>query len=206
MRNDEMTHVGDVEKNVDGKVRRRRRTSESLDGDGGGEKEKRQRKVSEYGRQLAEKQKVKRMYHMRERQFRRFFSEAVGTKGATGEILLGLLERRIDNVVYRLKMATSRKQARQLIVHGHILVNGKRVYSPSYLVSISDVISLNPAVLEQKEFMAQVVDKRLNLGIKVPEWLELDKKAYKGSVLRYPVKSDLQVPIEDHLIVELYSK
>lgn len=206
MRNGEgMVQAVDIEKNVEERVRRRRGRAEDSDSDGG-EKEKRQRKMSEYGRQLAEKQKVKRMYHMRERQFRRFFSAAVGTKGATGEILLGFLERRIDNVVYRLKLATSRKQARQLVVHGHILVNGKRVYSPSYLVSINDVVSLNPAALEHKEFMTQVIDKRLNLGIKVPEWLELDKKSYKGSVLRYPVRSDLQVPIEDHLIVELYSK
>lgn len=167
---------------------------------------KRPKKMSEYGRQLSEKQKVKHMYNMRERQFRRFFSIAVHTKGAPGDNLLSLLERRIDNVVFRLKMATSRKQARQLIVHGHIVVNGKKVSSPSYQVSVGDTITLSPASLEHKAFMTQVVDKRLNLGIKVPEWLELDKKSYKGSVLRDPVRSDLQVPIEDHLIVELYSK
>jgi len=172
----------------------------------GAETTKRPKKMSEYGRQLSEKQKVKHMYHMRERQFRRFFSIAVHTKGAPGDNLLSLLERRLDNVVYRLKMATSRKQARQLVVHGHILVNGKKVSSPSYLVSVGDVITLSPMSLEHKAFLAQVVDKRLNLGIKVPEWLELDKKSYKGKVLRDPVRSDLQVPIEDHLIVELYSK
>ncbi len=167
---------------------------------------KRPKKQSEYGRQLSEKQKVKHMYNMRERQFRRFFSIAVHTKGAPGDNLLSLLERRLDNVVYRLKMSTSRKQARQLIVHGHILVNGKKVSSPSYQVSVGDTITLSAASLEQKAFLTQVVDKRLNLGIKVPDWLELDKKSYKGSVLRDPVRSDLQVPIEDHLIVELYSK
>lgn len=172
----------------------------------GAEKTKRPKKMSEYGRQLSEKQKVKHMYNMRERQFRRFFTIAVHTKGAPGDNLLSLLERRLDNVFYRLKMATSRKQARQLIVHGHVLVNGKKVSSPSYLVSIGDQISLNPAMQEHKPFLGQVVDKRLNLGIKVPEWLELDKKSYKGIVLRYPVRSDLQVPIEDSLIVELYSK
>lgn len=172
----------------------------------GADKTKRPKKMSEYGRQLSEKQKVKHMYNMRERQFRRFFSIAVHTKGAPGDNLLSLLERRLDNVVFRLKMATSRKQARQLIVHGHMVVNGKKVSSPSYQVSVGDTITLSPTSLEQKAFLTQVVDKRLNLGIKVPEWLELDKKSYKGSVLRDPVRSDLQVPIEDHLIVELYSK
>jgi small subunit ribosomal protein S4 len=172
----------------------------------GAEQTKRPKKMSEYGRQLSEKQKVKHMYNMRERQFRRFFSIAVQAQGAPGDNLLSLLERRLDNVVYRLKMATSRKQARQLIVHGHIVVNGKKVSSPSYFVSVGEIITLTPASFEQKEFLAQVVDKRLNLGIKVPEWLELDKKSYKGAVLRDPVRSDLQVPIEDHLIVELYSK
>ncbi len=167
---------------------------------------KRPKKMSEYGRQLSEKQKVKHMYNMRERQFRRFFSIAVHTKGAPGDNLLSLLERRLDNVVYRLKLATTRKQARQLIVHGHMVVNGKKVSSPSYQVSVGDTITLSPTSLEQKAFLTQVVDKRLNLGIKVPDWLELDKKSYKGSVLRDPVRSDLQVPIEDHLIVELYSK
>ncbi len=171
------------------------------------EKEKRPaRKTSEYGRQLQEKQKVKHMYGMRERQFRRFFANAVRAQGAPGDNLLSYLERRIDNVFYRLKMATSREQARQLVVHGHVFVNGTRVCSPSYLVAVGDEISLHSAMLEQKPFMEQVVDKRLNLGIKVPDWLELDKKGYKGRVLRYPTRVDIQVPIEDHLIVELYSK
>ena len=164
------------------------------------------KKTSEYGRQLSEKQKVKKMYGMRERQFRRFFKEAVRIKGAPGDNLLSMLERRIDNVLYRLKMATSRAQSRQMIVHGHILVNGKKVSSPSFLVTVGDVITLDPKMHEQKTFMEQVVDKRLKLGIKVPEWLELDKKSYTGKVLRFPVRVDLQVPIEDNLIVELYSK
>lgn len=172
-----------------------------------GEKEKRSaRKMSEYGRQLYEKQKVKRMYGMRERQFHRFFSNAVQAKGAPGDNLLSFLERRLDNVFYRLKMATSRLQSRQLIVHGHVLVNGKKVYSPSYLVAIGDEITIDPKMKEHKTFIEQVVNKRLNLGIKVPDWLELDKKEYIGRVLRYPIRTDLQVPIEDSLIVELYSK
>jgi small subunit ribosomal protein S4 len=167
---------------------------------------KRSRKMSEYGTQLEEKQKVKKMYGMLEKQFRRFFDIAVHAHGAPGENLLSLLERRLDNVLYRLKLAVSRSQARQIIVHGHILINGKKVYSPSYLVSVNDEISLADNVLSKKAFVDSVIDKRLNIGIKVPEWLELDKKDRKGRVLRYPVRSDIQVPIEEHLIVELYSK
>ncbi|MEX0849493.1 MAG: 30S ribosomal protein S4 [Candidatus Dependentiae bacterium] len=170
------------------------------------EVKKRARKVSEYGRQLEEKQKVRNMYGMREKQFKRFFGIAVRSKGAPGENLLSLLERRLDNVLYKLKLTTSRTQARQVIVHGHILVNNKKVYTPSFLVSVNDVVSLAPNVLEKKQFLEQVVDKRLNIGVKVPEWLELMKKERQGRVLRIPVRSDIQVPIEEHLIVELYSK
>lgn len=170
------------------------------------EAKKRARKLSEYGKQLNEKQKVKQMYGMREKQFRRFFDVAVRKKGATGNELLSMLESRLDNVIYRLKLASSRKQARQIIVHGHVLVNGKKVYSPSYLVSVNDEVSLAPNVLEKKNFLEQVIDKRLNIGIKVPEWLELNKKDRKGLVVREPSRSDIKVPIEEHLIVELYSK
>ncbi len=165
------------------------------------------RKLSEYGKQLQEKQKVRDMYGMRERQFRKFFKAAIQRReGTPGENLLSMLERRVDNAVYRLKFATSRAQARQIIVHGHILVNGSKVYSPSYMVSVGDVISLAANVAQKAVFLEQVVDKRMKMGIKVPDWLELDKKERKGHVLRYPVRSDIQVPIEEHLIVELYSK
>ncbi len=164
------------------------------------------RKLSEYGRQLVEKQKVKEMYGMREAQFKRFFSIATRSKEATGESLLSLLERRLDNTLFRLKLATSRAQARQNIVHGHILVNGKKVYSPSFLVAVSDEISLSPQMLSRPVFLETAVDKRLNTNIKVPDWLELDKQDRKGRVLRVPVRSDIQTPIEEHLIVELYSK
>lgn len=167
---------------------------------------RRGRKLSEYGKQLEEKQKVKRMYGVLEKQFKRFFKNAVKIEGATGEVLLSLLERRLDNTLYRLKLATTRRQARQVIVHKHVLVNGKRVYTPSFLVSVGDEISLEPNVLDKKVFLEQVIDKRLNIGIKVPEWLELDKSNRKGRVLRLPVRLDVQVPIEEHLIVELYSK
>lgn len=164
------------------------------------------KKMSEYGRQLFEKQKVKHMYGVRERQFRRFFDIALKSEGAPGENLLNLLERRLDNVVYRLKMATTRTQARQIIVHGHILVNGLRVSSPSYLVNANDVITLDESVSKKEAFIEQVIDKRMKIGVKVPDWLELDKQKRKGVVLRKPARTDIQTPIEEHLIVELYSK
>lgn len=165
------------------------------------------RKLSEYGKQLHEKQKVKEMYGMRERQFHNFFAKALKSReGATGENLLKMLESRLDNTVYRLKFASTRAQARQIIVHGHILVNGKKAYSPSFLVNVGDTISLAENVLAKKVFVEEVIDKRLKMGIKVPEWLELDKQQRLGKVLRLPVRSDIQVPIEEHLIVELYSK
>jgi small subunit ribosomal protein S4 len=167
---------------------------------------KRPRKTTEYGRQLEEKQKVKEIYGMRESQFRRFFGLATRSQAATGESLLSLLERRLDNTVYRLKLSSTRTQARQIIVHGHILVNGKKVYSPSCLVSVGDEISLALNVTQKATFLEQVIDKRLNSSVKVPEWIELDKKGRKGRILRLPVRSDVQASIEEHLIVELYSK
>ena len=160
------------------------------------------KKLSEFGKQLYEKQKVKEMYGMRERPFKRFFGMALHTReGATGENLLSLLERRLDNTIYRLKMATTRTQARQVIVHGHIKVNGKKVSSPSYLVSVGDVVSLADNVTNKIIFLDQVIDKRLKMAIKVPEWLELDKNERIGRVLRNPARADIQVPIEEHLIV-----
>lgn len=166
----------------------------------------RQRKVSEYGRQLEEKQKVKETYGMRERQFRKVFAEATRGQMATGEALLSMLERRLDNTLYRLKLATTRAQARQTIVHGHVLVNGKKVYSPSFMVQINDEVSFAANVESKTVFVEQVIDKRANSSVKVPEWLELDKKGRKGRVLRLPVRTDIQTPVEEHLIVELYSK
>lgn len=165
------------------------------------------RKTSEYGRQLLEKQKVKHMYGMLERQFRRFFEIASRHEGSAGDNLLSMLERRLDNVVYRLKLASTRTQARQVVVHGHILVNGRKVHSPSYQVNVGDVVTVAPSTVEKKpEFMQTVIDKRLSLAVKVPDWLELNKDAHKGTVLRLPVRADIQTPIEDSLIVELYSK
>lgn len=163
-------------------------------------------RLSEYARQLEEKQKVKDLYGLREKQFRRFFDIAVSGKEAPGEALLSLLERRLDNVLYRSKLASTRSQARQIIVHGHVTVNNKKVYSPSYLIKISDEVSLAGTALSKSIFIEKVVDKRLNTAAKVPDWIELDKKNRKGKILRFPVRSDIQAPIEEHLIVELYSK
>lgn len=168
--------------------------------------QKRMRKLSEYGRQLEEKQKVKELYGVKEKQFIRFFGIATRSQAATGESLLSLLERRLDNVVFRLKLATTRTQARQVVVHGHVYVNGRKVHAPSFLVSVGDVISMAPQVTAKTAFLESVIDKRLNTGIKVPEWMELDKKERKGRILRLPVRTDIQTPIEEHLIVELYSK
>lgn len=164
------------------------------------------KRVSEYGLQLQEKQKVKQMYGMREKQFRRFYQEATAMEGVPGENLLTLLERRLDNVVYRLKMSTSCSQARQMVVHGHVMVNGVRVTKPSFFVSIGDVINLHPTVANKPAFLETVIDKRMNVAIKVPEWLELVKQSRAGKVLRFPVRADIQFPVAEHMIVELYSK
>jgi len=174
---------------------------------GAGQQQKaRGKKLTEYGKQLAEKQRVKEMYGMRERQFRNWFEKAVAQPGGPGDNLLSMLERRLDNVVYRLKLANTRRQARQVIAHGHINVNGKRVKTASYLVDMEDTVAIAPAVLGKTVFVEQVVDKRLNIGVKVPDWLELKKAERSGTMLRRPVRADIQTPIEDHLIVELYSK
>jgi small subunit ribosomal protein S4 len=170
------------------------------------ESSKRPRKTTAYGRQLQEKQKVKFAYGMRERQFERFFKMATRSKEATGEKLLSLLERRLDNVVYRLKLASTRRQARQIVVHGHIFVNGKRVHSPSYLVDVNDVIALSPLSVAKAGLLGEVVDKRLNTQVKVPEWLESDKNERKGTVIRHPVRADIQLQVNENAIVELYSK
>jgi small subunit ribosomal protein S4 len=178
---------------------------QSSPGQHGGKKGK-MKKTSEYGKQLQEKQKVKAVYGLREKQFKRFFQVASKQHGITGEILLINLERRLDNTLFRLKMALSREQARQIIVHGHVMINGNRVKSPSSLINRGDVISLCERSLKRESFLENVVDKRINIGIKVPEWLELQKTDRKGVVLCMPTRSDITTPIEEHLIVELYSK
>ncbi len=164
------------------------------------------KKLSEYGKQLQEKQKVKFLYGVAERQFKRFFEMASRKKGVTGEALMSLLERRLDNVMFRLKMALSRPQARQMVAHGHVFVNGQRVHSPAYVVAVGDEVTLSNRTLSRETYLKDAVEKRMNIGIKVPEWLELKKQEHKGIVLREPMRSEIKVPVEEHLIVELYSK
>jgi small subunit ribosomal protein S4 len=161
------------------------------------------RKLSIYGLQLREKQKAKRIYGISEGQFRRYFEIARKMPGNTGENLLSLLERRLDNVVYHLGFAISRPAARQLVTHGHILVNGKKVNIPSYLVCEGDVITLKEK-MRNNLFVRQSYDKKD--PPRVPKWLSLNKENFEGKVLRLPKKEDVSHPIKESLIVEFYSK
>ena len=163
----------------------------------------RRAKLAGYGLQLREKQKVKRIYGVLEDQFRGYFEEAERTRGITGVTLLQLLERRLDNVVYRLGLATSRPQARQLVRHGHFRVNGKKVDVPSYLVKRGDVVS----VRERSRKVARI-QEALELAQRrgVPEWLEVQAEAFSGTVKAFPARADLTMPINEKLVVELYSK
>jgi len=163
----------------------------------------RMRKVSDYAIQLREKQKVRRIYGMLEGQFRKFFGIAERTKGVTGENLLRLLECRLDNVIFRLGFANSRNQARQLVRHNHIQVNGRKVNIPSFLVSVNDVITL-----KEKSRKVEVINDSLDAVVRrgVPSWLELDKDNYKGTVKGLPDRQEITMPIQEQLIVELYSK
>ncbi|MBW1709302.1 MAG: 30S ribosomal protein S4 [Deltaproteobacteria bacterium] len=163
----------------------------------------RRRKVSDYGVQLREKQKVKRMYGLQEKQFRSYFGKAERQKGITGTNLLILLERRLDNIAYRFGFAVSRNQARQLVTHNHFMVNGKNVNIPSFLVKVGDLVSLKEKSrkLVQIEESLEAVARR---GI--PNWLELDKENFSGTIKAFPTREDLTMPIEEQLIVELYSK
>ena len=160
-------------------------------------------KFSSYGVQLREKQKVKRMYGLVEKQFRNFFAKAERQKGITGTNLLILLERRLDNMVYRLGFANSRNEARQLVQHNHFNVNGRKVSIPSYLVKIGDVIELR----EKSRKSAKINDSLEGVARRgIPSWLELDKEHYGGRILALPSREDLTMPIKEQLIVELYSK
>jgi len=160
-------------------------------------------KFSEYSIQLREKQKVKRMYGLLENQFRRTFAEANRTKGITGETLLVLLERRLDNVAYRLGFASSRAEARTLVRHGHILVNGKRTNIPSYTVRAGDVIS----VKEQSRQIGRVLSAMEGAQRRgVPDWAEVDRDTLSGRIKILPSRGDVTMPINEKLIVELYSK
>ncbi|ABY92196.1 30S ribosomal protein S4 [Thermoanaerobacter sp. CM-CNRG TB177] len=159
------------------------------------------KKLTNYGMQLREKQKLKRYYGVLERQFERLYEEAERMKGITGENLLQLLERRLDNVVFRLGFAASRPQARQLVSHGHIEVNGKKVDIPSFLVKPGDVISVR-----EKSRSMELIKNNLEVSRNVPDWLELNKDAFEGRVVSLPRREHIDLPIQEHLIVELYSK
>jgi small subunit ribosomal protein S4 len=160
-------------------------------------------KLQGYGLQLREKQKVKRLYRMQEGQFGLTFDRAAQEKGVVGEVLLSKLERRLDNVVYRLGFGSSRDQARQLVRHGHVKVNDKKLDIPSYQVSEGEVITLSARAAKNGQVQQSVESVK---GRGVPKWLELDAAALKGRVLSMPAREDVNFPIQEQLIVELYSK
>lgn len=163
--------------------------------------QKGRRKVSEYGVQLREKQKVKRMYGVLERQFKKYYQNASKKTGSTGESLLSLLETRLDNTVYRLNLAESRPQARQLVSHGHILVNNKKITIPSYNVKINDIITLSPKAANL-DWIKKITEE--NKDSQMPSWLE--KKATVGKIISLPKRDDIDLEINERLIVEYYSR
>ena len=161
------------------------------------------RKLSDYGFQLREKQKVRKTYGLLERQFRRYFYDAERKKGITGEVLLQLIESRLDNIAYRMGFAPNRRRARQLISHGHILVNGKKVNLPSYAVKEGDLVE----VKESSKNIPEIVDSLSRSEHRgIPAWVEVDGVNLKGKVLRIPSRDEIQLPVQEQLIVELYSK
>ncbi len=161
------------------------------------------RKLSEYGSQLREKQKVRRAYGILEGQFAHYFEMANKAKGVTGENLLTLIERRLDNVVYRLGLAASRPEARQLVSHAHFLVNGKKVNIPSYLVKVGDVITVCETSRQSAKFETVLASTESRI---VPKWLDMNKETLEGRVVAFADREDIDLPIEEHLIVEYYSK
>ena len=165
--------------------------------------QRRGRKISDYGIQLREKQKVKRMYGLSEKQFRLFFERADNQKGITGTNLLVFLERRLDNVVYRLGFVNSRPQARHFVRHNHFLINGKKVNIPSYLIKIGDVVEVR-----EKGRKIQALEDALDAVVRrgIPQWLDLEKEDMKGMIKEFPSREDITTPIQEQLIVELYSK
>ena len=162
------------------------------------------KKKSEYALQLQEKQKVKFVYGIMEKQFHAYYEKAARMPGKTGDMLLSLIERRLDNVVYRLGFAMTRREARQLVSHGHFTVNGQRVDIPSYLVKVGDVIEV------REQSRSSVKFKRLlgedAIAVNVPKWLDHAKNTLQGKVVALPARDDIDFPVEEHLIVELYSK
>ena len=164
---------------------------------------KRRTKKSEYGTQLTEKQKVKFVYGILEKQFRMYYEKAERMNGNTGEILLSLVERRLDNVVYRLGFASTRREARQLVNHGHYTVNGKSVNIPSYLVEVGDVIAVTETSSSNNRFKKMKEDDAF---VAAPKWLDRDKNTLTGKVIALPARDDIDFEIAENLIVELYSK
>ena len=162
------------------------------------------RKESEYATQLKEKQKVKFVYGILEKQFHSYYEKAMRMPGETGENLLVLVERRLDNVVYRLGFAMTRREARQLVNHGHFTVNGRKVNIPSYLVKVGDVIEVREQSRQSVKFKRFVGEDAIIVN--VPQWLSKEKNSLKGAVTKLPAREDIDLPIEEHLIVELYSK
>ena len=161
------------------------------------------KKLSEYGVQLREKQKARRYYGILEGQFRHYFELAEKKQGITGENLLSILETRLDNVAYRLGIGTSRAEARQLVRHGHVLVNGKKVNIPSFLVSVGDVITLKEASRGSEKIKAVL---EATSGRAVPKWLDYNRDTFEAKVIAAPARDDIDLEIAEHLIVELYSK
>ena len=160
-------------------------------------------KETNYGVQLREKQKVRRMYGVLERQFRNYFEKAAESKGVTGEVLLQMLERRLDNVVYRIGFAVNRSQARQLVRHGHLLVNGRKVDIPSFLVKPGDEVMVRE---KSRKLLVVVNALEARKGQSAPEWLELSPERLAGRILNVPSRAAIAAPVNEQLIVELYSK
>jgi len=163
----------------------------------------RMRKLSTYGIRLREKQKLKKYYGLLEKQFKNLFKKAVKKKGVTGENFLELLERRLDNIVYRFGITKSRAQSRQLVLHSHILVNGKKVNIPSYPININDVVEI-----KEKSWKIQNIKeiKEGKIDVSIPSWLEFDAENLKGKIIKFPSKDELNLPVEEKLVVEYYSR
>ena len=159
------------------------------------------KKVTQYGTQLREKQKVKRTYGILEKQFREYYEKAERMKGVVGENMLSLIERRLDNVVYRMGIGSSRAESRQIVNHGHITVNGKRVDIASFIVSVGDVIEIKENKRDLEMFKAL-----RGMKVVMPKWLEFDSESLKGKILALPKRDDIDTNIREHLIIELYSR
>ena len=162
------------------------------------------KKKSEYAMQLTEKQKVKFVYGVMEKQFHMYYEKASRMQGKTGENLLTLIERRLDNVAYRLGFAMTRREARQLVTHGHFTVNGQRVDIPSYMVKVGDVIEVREKSRSSVKFKRLLGEDAIQVN--VPKWLDRNKNTLQGTVVSMPSRDDIDFPVEEHLIVELYSK